>query len=105
MYIIVFITCETVEEARKIADALLSKKLAACINILPQIESLYWWKGKIEEAKEALLIVKSKTLLLNKIIDEVKLIHSYETPEIIALPIIGGYENYIKWINSEAQPE
>jgi|YelNatPaOPRAMG01_1025707.scaffolds.fasta_scaffold00278_68 periplasmic divalent cation tolerance protein len=101
MYIIVFITCQNLEEARKIAKALLSKRLAACINILPQIESFYWWKNKIEESKEALLLIKSKTSLLNELINEVKLIHSYETPEIIALPIIGGYKNYIKWLDQE----
>ena len=101
MYIIVFITCQNLEEARKIAKALLSKRLAVCINILPQIESFYWWKNKIEESKEALLLIKSKTSLLNELINEVKLIHSYETPEIIALPIIGGYKNYIKWLDQE----
>jgi len=101
MYIVVFVTCQNVDEAKKIAKALLSKRLAACITILHQIESFYWWKGKIEESKEALLIVKSKITLLNELINEIKLIHSYETPEIIALPIIGGYTNYIKWLNQE----
>lgn len=101
MYIVVFVTCKSVDEAEKIAEALLSKRLAACINILPQIKSFYWWKGKIEESQETLLIIKSKTSLLNKLINEVKLTHSYETPEIIALPIIGGDNNYIKWLNSE----
>jgi len=101
MYIVVFVTCKSVNEAEKIAEALLSKRLAACINILPQIKSFYWWKGKIEESQETLLIIKSKTSLLNKLVNEVKLTHSYETPEIIALPIIGGDNNYIKWLNSE----
>ncbi len=101
MYIVVFVTCQNVDEARKIAKALLSKRLAACINILPQIESIYWWKNKIEESKEVLLIIKSKTALLNELIAEVKSLHSYETPEIIALPIIGGHTNYIKWLDQE----
>ncbi|MEM2842323.1 MAG: divalent-cation tolerance protein CutA [Candidatus Bathyarchaeia archaeon] len=101
MYIIVFITCQSIKEAEKIAKILLSKRLVACVNILPRIKSFYWWKGKIEKSQESLLIIKSKTSLLNKLINKVKLIHSYEIPEIIAFPIIGGYNNYIKWLNSE----
>ncbi|MBS7658257.1 MAG: divalent-cation tolerance protein CutA [Candidatus Bathyarchaeia archaeon] len=101
MYIVVFITCQNINEAKRIAETLLSKRLAACVNISSQIESLYWWKDKIEESKECLLIVKSKTTLLNKLINEVKSIHSYELPEIIALPIIGGNTDYIKWLNQE----
>ncbi len=85
-------------EARKIAKVLVSRKLAACVNILPRVESIYTWKGKAEISREALLTVKSRKSLFGKIEKAVKGLHSYECPEIIALPIADGSKGYLKWI-------
>ena len=99
MHIVIFITVCDKKEAKLIAGRLVENKLVACVNIIDKIESLFWWKGKVDQAKEVLLIAKSKKEKLGKIIKLVKLSHSYEVPEIIALPIIGGYKPYLKWIN------
>ena len=99
MHIVVFVTASNKKEAVRIAEELVTKKLAACVNIIDKIESLFWWQGKVDRAKEALLIIKSKKEKLAKIIKTVKALHSYEVPEIIALPISGGYKPYLGWIN------
>ncbi len=97
-YIAVLITTASLEEARKISRALLDQKKAACVNIIPRVESSFWWEGKIDSAQESLLIVKSKAALLPEIIAVVKKLHSYTVPEIIALPIGGGNPDYLGWI-------
>ena len=99
MHIVVFITAANNKEAKRIAHRLIKDKLAACANIADEIESFFWWKGKVVQAKEALLIIKSKKEKLAKIIKLVKSLHSYEVPEIIALPIIDGYKPYLEWID------
>jgi len=100
-YIVVFITARDTEEAQKIAGALLKRRQAACVNIIPEVNSHYWWKDKLDSAKESLLVVKTKDSLLPDIIKSVKKIHSYSVPEIIALPIVGGSQEYLDWIDSE----
>ncbi|MEW6171104.1 MAG: divalent-cation tolerance protein CutA [Candidatus Omnitrophota bacterium] len=102
-YLITFITCANQEEAKKIANFLLKKKLAACINIIPKVESLFWWKGKIDKASELLLVVKTKKSLFKKLLIGVKILHSYSCPEIIALPIIDGNKEYLKWLNDSTR--
>lgn len=99
MYLIVFVTVSSKEEAEKIAKGVLEEKLAACVNIIDTVHSHFWWQGKIDNAKEALLIIKTKKTLINKLIRKVKSIHSYELPEIIALPIIYGSKEYLDWVN------
>ncbi len=98
-WIIVFTTTSSKEEAKRIAKSIVEKKVAACVNIVDDINSIYWWKGSIEESREALLIIKTKINLLDKLIEEIKKIHSYEVPEIIAIPIIAGLRQYLEWIN------
>jgi periplasmic divalent cation tolerance protein len=100
-YIVVFVTNGSEREARKIAELLLTKRKAACVNIVPRVDSSFWWQGKLDSARESLLIIKTKASLLSEIVDLVKSAHSYEVPEIIALPIIGGNEDYLKWIDNE----
>lgn len=100
MYNVIFVTCANNKEAERIARALVENKLVACVNILDKIKSIFWWQGKVEEAKEALLIIKSKRSKLSKIIKLVRSLHGYDVPEIIALPIIGGYKPYLKWIDA-----
>src|SRR4030042_182117 len=99
--IVIFITTSSEPEAHKIADLLLTKRKAACVNIVPRVESSYWWQGKLDSAQESLLIIKTRASLLPEIISMVKAAHSYEVPEIIALPVIGGNEDYLNWIDDE----
>lgn len=103
MYIVVLVTAGSKEEAQKIARGLLEEKLAACANIVENIESHFWWQGKIDEAREALVVIKTKRALFNKLISKVRSLHSYEVPEIIALPIVGGNKKYLDWIDGSTR--
>ncbi len=98
-YIIILITTPDRESAEKIAKTLVSERLAACVNIINSVSSIFLWKGDIEEAKENLLIIKSRLDMLDRVIDEVKKVHPYEVPEIVAIPIIYGLRNYLEWID------
>jgi periplasmic divalent cation tolerance protein len=98
--VVVLITTSSEEEALKIAESLVNGKKAACVNIVPRVDSLFWWEGKLDSARESLLLVKTKASLFPEIVEMVKRMHSYEVPEIIALPIIGGSEDYLKWLDS-----
>jgi len=97
-YIVIFITTATLKEAQQISKVLLERKKVACVNIVPRVDSLFWWQDKLDSAQESLLIVKTKPSLLNEVTTLVKKIHSYDTPEIIALPIVGGNQDYLEWI-------
>ena len=99
MNIVVLITAKDALEAKTISDQLLEKKLIACANIVEGVQSVFWWQGKIDQAKETLIVLKSKQDLFKKIVKTVKAHHSYEVPEIIALPIIDGNPDYLKWIH------
>ena len=101
--IVIFITTRSESEAHIIARLLLEHKMAACINIVPTVDSIYWWQDSLESAHESLLIIKTKSSQLNQIIEVVKEHHGYEVPEIIAMPIIGGNADYLKWIDSEVK--
>ena len=98
-YIVVFVTASSLSEAKKISDNLLSKKLAACVSIVPKVRSNFIWKGNMTEANEVLLIAKTKFSKFNELEKQVKKNHSYEVPEIIALPIVAGNKEYLKWID------
>jgi len=93
------VTCRSEEEARKISGRLLAKRLVACASILPKIKSRFWWKGKIDSATELLLTMKTVRSNFKKIEAQVKRLHSYEIPEIIALPISLGSRDYLDWIS------
>ena len=97
--VVVLITAGS-EEAHEIAKLLVKEKKAACVNIVPGMDSLFRWQGKIDLARESLLLVKTKASLLPEIIGLVKKIHSYAVPEIIALPIIDGSEDCLKWLDT-----
>lgn len=103
MHILVLVTAGSKKEAQGIARALVKDKLAACVNILDNLKSLFWWEARIDTAKETLLLIKSKSNLLPQIIRKVKSLHSYEVPEIIALPIIGGEKKYLRWLNESVR--
>ena len=102
-YIVVLVTAKDKKEAGKIAKGLLEAKLIACANIVEGVQSLFWWQGKIDSSKEVYLILKTKKILFKKVAVKVKSLHSYQTPEIIALPIVNGSEDYLKWINSSVE--
>ena len=102
-YVVAFITANDNEEAQKIAMLLLKRRQAACVNVIPEVNSRFWWQDKIESAKENLLVVKTKASLLPDIIKTVKKNHSNEVPEIIAMPIVGGNQEYLDWIDSEVK--
>ena len=101
--IVVFITVDSQENAQKIADKLLTERKAACVNIIPKVESHYWWQGKIESVDELMLVVKTRAVLIDELVKLIKEIHPYTVPEIIALPIIGGNEDYLKWVEKETR--
>ncbi len=101
--VVVLITTGNEEEAHKIARLLVKDKKAACVNIVPRVDSLFRWKGKIDSAHESLLLLKTRASLLSEIVSLVKQAHSYDVPEIIALPIVGGSEEYLKWLDSACQ--
>ncbi len=103
MYLVVLITCPDASDGKRIADMLLKERLAACVNILPQARSYFWWAGKIHKADEVLLLVKTKKKLLKELIKKVKQEHQYENPEIIALPIVGGSKEFTGWIEDETK--
>lgn len=102
-HIVVLITTSSVDEAQVIGRALVEARLAACVNIASGLRSLFRWQGKIEEQEEALMVVKSRSELLPSIIEAVKRLHSYTVPEVIALPIVAGSQDYLAWIDESVE--
>jgi periplasmic divalent cation tolerance protein len=98
-YVIVFVTTKDKAEAEKIAQALLQEKLIACANVISPVESCFHWLGKIDTAEECLIIMKSRASLFLEIERRVKALHSYEVPEVLALPIIAGSAGYLDWVD------
>jgi periplasmic divalent cation tolerance protein len=96
--VIVFITASGEDEAAKIARALVEARLAGCVNVIKDIRSIYSWEGKIEDEAEVLLIAKTRKHQFDSFVKKVKELHSYTVPEIIAMPIIEGSEDYLKWL-------
>ncbi len=99
MYVVVLITVPAKKEAQRLARALVAGKLAACVNIVGKIDSLFWWQKKLDCARELLLIAKSRKSKLPALIRKVRSLHSYTVPEIIALPVVAGNAPYLKWID------
>src|SRR5437899_1564924 len=97
-YRFVLVTCGSMAEARKIGRIIVEKKLAACANIIPRIESIYRWKGKVERAREVLMVIKTSATRVPDLEREVKRAHSYDLPEFIVLPIVAGSKEYLQWI-------
>jgi len=95
---VLFATASSEEEAQRISRALVEKKLVACVNIIPNVMSIYEWEGKLEESKEYLLMIKTRKALTEAVTEEIKKLHSYTVPETIALNIFGGNAAYIDWV-------
>jgi periplasmic divalent cation tolerance protein len=100
-HVVVLITTGSKEEADRIAEALVAEMMAACVNVIPGVTSVYRWQGEVQRAQEWLLVVKSQMELLSDVIRRVKALHSYDVPEIIALPLVGGSDAYLRWIDNE----
>lgn len=101
---IVYVTVPTRTVARRIAETALNRRAAACVNVVPNIESHYWWNGKLEKGKELLLIFKTLRKRLPDLENCVRSEHPYDTPEFVVLPIHGGSEKYLQWIHASVQP-
>lgn len=97
--IIVFVSCESRQQAEEIASALVSEKLAACVNVLPGVRSCYVWERKLTWSDEVLLLIKTTRGRFGQLQNRVKEMHSYEVPEIVSVPIEDAYEKYIQWID------
>ncbi len=101
--VVVYVTAKDLSEGRKIAQHLLTQKLAACVNIVNAVESHYHWEGKLEQSSEVLLVIKTRKALFAKLAKAVKQVHSYSVPEIIALPILAGEKKYLTWLAAETK--
>jgi periplasmic divalent cation tolerance protein len=103
--IIILVTAGSEEEAEKIARALVAERLAACVNIVSPIRSIYRWEGKVQDDREWLLVVKTRQSHFAAVEARVKALHSYQVPEVIALPVVDGSEKYLGWIKGETKVE
>ena len=100
-FAVVLISASSESESEEIITTLLNKRLIACANLSSKTSSSYWWKGSIEKSDEFIITAKTRLSLVGKITEEVKIIHSYEVPEIIALPVLDGSRDYLEWLNDE----
>ena len=103
--IVVLSSCDSEEHAAELARHLVERRLAACVSIVPGARSVYRWKGAIEESVEWVLIIKSRRDLFHGLREELGKMHTYEVPEIIALPVVDGAENYLAWLDGELGQE
>ncbi|XP_072982349.1 protein CutA 1, chloroplastic [Typha latifolia] len=101
--IVVYVTVPNREAGKKLSESIITERLAACVNIVPGIESVYWWDGKVQTDSEELLIIKTRESLLDALTEHVKTNHEYEVPEVIALPINGGNLKYLEWIKNNTR--
>jgi periplasmic divalent cation tolerance protein len=99
--IVVFSTCGSAEEARKLARHLVETRVAACVNVIPGVYSVFHWEGKIDESSEWLLVIKSTRARLEALESELRKMHSYSVPEVVALAIVDGSTDYLNWVDRE----
>jgi periplasmic divalent cation tolerance protein len=101
MVSVIYSTTDTIETAKTIARALVKEKLVACVHIIPKIESIYRWEGKIEETNECVLLAKTSDRNVQKVIQKIRSLHPYEVPEIIVFPPVGGLKEYLHYVEAE----
>ncbi len=99
-HLVVFVTATSTTQARRIARRLLQSKLAACVNMVP-MESMFLWKGEIQEEEEVLMVIKTRAEAFDELMNAVKSMHTYDTPEVIAMPVVLGSREYLRWIDDE----
>ncbi|MDP2728412.1 MAG: divalent-cation tolerance protein CutA [Dehalococcoidia bacterium] len=104
-YSVVLVTIPSLEEGQRIARAVLERRLAACANLVSGVQSLFWWEGQLQEAEEALMILKTKDEALPRLIETIKGLHSYAVCEVISLPVSQGSRAYLDWIEETVQPQ
>ncbi len=100
-FVVIYVTVSSEAEGTKIARALVEERLAACVNVVPNVQSFYRWEGNIRNDRELLLIIKSQGLHISDLIGRIKELHSYRVPEVISLPIVTGNSDYLAWIKKE----
>ena len=100
--IVVLVTCPSLPVARRIATALVTQRLAACVNIVPAVESLFWWQGKVDRCRETLLVIKTAAAGFERLRRAVIELHPYDVPEVIALPLAAGHAPYVRWVISSS---
>lgn len=103
MHVVVFVTAASRKEAGNIAAGLIRDKLAACVNIVDKVDSVFFWDGKVRKSRETMLMIKTHRSKLDKLFRRVKSLHSYTVPEIIALPVAAGYKPYLRWIDESVR--
>lgn len=101
---VVFVTAASREEADRIGRTVVEERLAACANIVTPVASTYWWQGKVERARESLLVLKTRQELVDALQRRIRGLHSYTVPEVIAVEIVGGNPDYLRWIDESLQP-
>ena len=99
-YLVVLVTATSSDQARRMARKLLQNKLAACVNFVP-VDSMFIWQGDIQEEEEVLMIIKTRSEAFDALMSAIKIAHTYDTPEIIGMPVVIGSPDYLKWINDE----
>ncbi len=102
--VVVFVTCPTLSTARRLARHLVTRRLAACVNIIPRIESTFFWNGKIERTPETLLVIKTTLARMATLRRTVVELHPYDTPEVLALPVRTGHQPYLRWVLASTSP-
>ena len=99
----IYVTTKDADEARRIGRELVESRLAACVNIIGGVNSLYWWEGKIQDEREAVLVAKTRESLVPELIEKVKSLHSYTCPCVVALPVEDGNPDFLRWIEGETK--
>ena len=102
--VVVLVTCPTIAVARRLARQMVRQRVAACVNVIPRVESVFRWKGKIERCPESLLVMKTTAQSVTRLRRAVIALHPYDVPEFIALPVVVGHPPYLAWVRSSTLP-